>query len=335
MSLASDLDDFFADSKEVIIDKPLNFKAKLGIGQRAYGLLRAREHMATFAEATGVGATAATVANSGAIASTFFASSGFLASIGLGAAAVTPIGWVIAAGVISGGAYIGVSRIFERSKDNALVIIPNYINTPLDVLAATLIELMLPVSLKIAYADSELREPELTAIHNFFVDEWGYSAGFVTRLIAEYKEQLDGVSYSRLANTLGTYCAESKDCDKESILAGFVEHLREIVEADGAIHEQERAQLDYLTSLLIKESEKAGASSIVTDALRSASKGLSDSTTYVSEIASSAGNATVTGLSRGTTFISEAVDTTAKTAKSVWKKLSKLGRGKSSEDASR
>ena len=98
-----------------------------------------------------VGATASTVAASSAVASTFFASSGFMAStlsaIGLGATAVTPVGWVIAAGVISGGAYVGVSRMFEKSKDSGLVVVPKYINTPLDVIAVALIELMLPVSL--------------------------------------------------------------------------------------------------------------------------------------------------------------------------------------------
>jgi hypothetical protein len=62
MSLANDLDDFFAQNEEVIVNEPLKFKAKLGIGERAYGLLRAREHMTTFSEAIGVGATGSAIA---------------------------------------------------------------------------------------------------------------------------------------------------------------------------------------------------------------------------------------------------------------------------------
>jgi hypothetical protein len=129
-------------------------------------------------------------------------------------------------------------------------VVPKYINTPLDVIAVALIELMLPVSLKIAKADGELHQSELVAIHNFFAEEWGYSSGFVTRLIEEYREQLDDVSYSRLA------------------------------------------QLDFLTRLVINESEKAGGSSAVTDALNAASKSLNQSTKMASEMASSMGSAT-------------------------------------------
>lgn len=323
MSLAEDLDDFFADSDEVVVNEPLKFKAKLGIGDRAYGLLRAREKMTTFSEAIGIGATASSVAASGTVASTFFASSGFMAStlstIGLGAAAATPIGWVIAAGVISGGAYLGVSNVFEKSKDNGLVVVPKYINTPLDVIAVALIELMLPVSLKIAHADGGMKPSEQRAIQNFFCDDWGYNPGFVSRLISEYRHQIDGVSYSRLATSLGTYCAESKDCDKQAIMTGFIEHLREVIEADNVIHEQEKAQLDYLTGLLIDESEKAGGSTAVTDALNAASNGLSQTRRVVWDMASSAGDAAITGLSTGANFLNES---------------SKAGAGKSAELAS-
>jgi uncharacterized tellurite resistance protein B-like protein len=364
MSLANDLDEFFAESKEVVVTEPLKFKAKLGIGERAYALLRAREHMTTFSEAIGIGATGSAVAASGAVASTFFASSGFMATtlsaIGLGATAVTPIGWVIAAGVISGGAYVGVSQLFEKSKDNGLIVVPKYINTPLDVISVALIELMLPVSLKMANAGGGIQISELEAIQRFFSEEWGYNSGFVSRLTDEYRTQTDSVSYSKLAGSLGTYCAESKDCDKEAIMTGFIEHLREVIEADGVIHEQEKLELDYLTDLLITESEKAGGSSTVTNALSAASKGLSHSTKIAAGVASSVGSVTLSGLSKGTGYVtgtgkvaventsnlanksteiasagfdsgkkyaSAARETTSKTAKSLWNSLSKKVKG--------
>jgi uncharacterized tellurite resistance protein B-like protein len=299
MSLADDLNEFFADGNEVIVAEPLKFKAKLGIGEQVYALLRAREKMSTFSEAVGIGATASSVAASSAVAGTFFASSGFMAStlsaIGLGATAVTPIGWVIAAGVISGGAYMGVSHLFEKTKDNGLIVVPKYINTPLDVIAVALIELMLPVSLKIAKADGIIQDSELKTINAHFSDEWGYSSGFVNRLIEEYRDQTDNVSYSALAKSLGTYCSESKDCDKQAIMTGFIEHLREIIESDGKIHPQEREQLDYLTNLLINQSEKTGGGSVVTGALKTASRGLSRSSEITSNVLSSAGGATTTG----------------------------------------
>jgi hypothetical protein len=284
MSLADELDDFFEEGTEVLVQEPLKFKAMLGIGERAYGLLRTREHMSTFSEAIGFGATASSVAASGAVAGMFFASSGFMAStlsaIGLGATAVTPVGWVIAAGVISGGAYIGVSRMFEKSKDTGLVVVPKYINTPLDVIAAALIELMLPVSLKMAHAGNGMTSAERQAIEAYFTDFWGYSSGFVARLVDEYQEQLDSVSYERLAESLGKYCADSKDCDKEAIMSGFVTHLREVIEADGVIDAEEQEQLDYLTELLISEAESAGAGAVVSTALSNAASGISTGKDY-------------------------------------------------------
>ena len=309
MSLANDLDDFFAQNEEVIVNEPLKFKAKLGIGERAYGLLRAREHMTTFSEAIGVGATGSAIAASGAVAGTFFASSGFMAStlsvVGLGATAVTPIGWVIAAGVISGGAYAGVSRLFESSKDNGLIVIPKYINTPLDIISVALIELMLPVSLKMANAGGSMHTSELGAIKRFFSEEWGYNPSFVSRLIDEYRTQTDLVSYSKLAGSLGSYCAKSKDCDKEAIMTGFIKHLREVIEADGVIDEKEVEELNYLTGLLISESEKTGGSSSVTNALTAASERLSQSTKLAAGVALSIGNATASGLSAGTGYVAD------------------------------
>ena len=330
MSLANDLDDFFAQNEEVIVTEPLKFKVKLGIGERAYGLLRAREHMTTFSEAIGVGATGSVLASSGAVAGTFFASSGFMAStlsvIGLGATAVTPVGWVIAAGILSGGAYVGISRLFETSKDNGLIVIPKYINTPLDIISVALIELMLPVSLKMANAGGRMRTSELAAIQRFFSDEWGYNPGFVSRLIDEYRTQTDSVSYSKLAGSLGTYCAESKDCDKEAIMTGFIKHLREVIEADGVIDEKEVEELNYLTGLLISESKKTGGSSSVTNALNAASECLSQSTKVAADVVLSVGNATASGLSAGTEYVAD-------TGKSAVDKSSQLLREFSESEA--
>lgn len=297
MSLSDELEDFFSESKETIVKEPLKFKAKLGIGEKAYSLLRSREKLTTFNESIGIGTAASGIAASGVVANTFFTSSGFLSLVGLGTAA-TPIGWVIAAGVITGGAYMGISHIFERSKDTGLIVVPKFINTPLDIIAASLIELMLPVSLKMANAGGGLKDAELRTIQNFFVDEWGYCPGFVAKLIDEYRCQTNAVSYSKLAKSLGSYCADSPDCDKEVIMAGFVAHLREIIEADGRIHEDERVEIDYLTSLLIVQSEKNGGSSSVSEAIKRASQGLSSTATFVSDTATNFGAKAGSGASR-------------------------------------
>lgn len=132
MSIAADLEDFFADGNEVIVSDPLRFKSKLGIGDKAYALVRARENLSTFNEAVGAGTAASAAAGSSLVASTFLAHTGFMASVlarvGLASVAATPIGWVIGVGVVTGVAYMGVARVFERSKETGVVVIPKYIN---------------------------------------------------------------------------------------------------------------------------------------------------------------------------------------------------------------
>jgi len=88
---------------ECVVAEPLKFKAKLGIGEDAYTSLRLKNAVFEMWDVAGVAYTAAGVAKSAAVASAFFAPSGFLAAIGFGATAVTPVAWVVAAAVVSGG----------------------------------------------------------------------------------------------------------------------------------------------------------------------------------------------------------------------------------------
>jgi hypothetical protein len=144
---------------ESIIEQPLKFKAKLAIGEDAYSSLRVKNKVVEFWDALGVATTAATIANSSAVASAFFAPSGLLAAIGIGTA-VTPIGWVIAAGVVTGGAWVGITRYVKNITPSRVTVIPDFINTPMDVLALALFDLITPLVLKVAIVDGEIHSSE-------------------------------------------------------------------------------------------------------------------------------------------------------------------------------
>lgn len=297
MSLSDELNDFFATSEQLLIQHPLLFKARLGIGEKAYSFLRYRENLTTFSEALGVGSAASAVASSGAVASTFFggASSSFVASalstLGLGSFAVTPTGWVVAAGLIAGGAYVGVTRLFESPKKGGLVVVPKYINTPLEVLGAALLELTLPISLKIAAADGEISNKERLAIIAHYVDEWGFNQFVVERLFSQYEDELDQVSYSKLVSSLIMYTESSADCDRDAILHGVLQHLREVAEADGRLHEQELAALKYISENLLGEAEKMGIGSNALVSLKKSLDALSiDAKAGADKLAKSAGS---------------------------------------------
>lgn len=111
--------DQFADDLDCVISDPLKFKRKLRIGEDAYATLRLKKGVQSLWDVSGVAMTGATVAASKVVAGTLFASSaGLFSAIGIGAAAATPVGWVIAAAVATGGAYYGVTRLVRNPTGN-------------------------------------------------------------------------------------------------------------------------------------------------------------------------------------------------------------------------
>ena len=267
MSLASEMEAYFEATSAPILRDSLAFKAKLGIGEKAYAALRKRENLTTISEAVGVGTLASSAAASGVVATTFFSASSSvfgsaLSAIGLGAAATTPVGWVVAAGVLAGGGYFGVSRILERPKDTGLIVIPKYINTPLDTIAVALVELVLPLSLKVADVGG-CGPSERAVIVRHFANEWGYDEGFISNLAATYDQELSTVKIARLVQALIQYVKESPDCDQEIVLNDFMRLLRDVIEADGIIEEKELLMMQYLTDLISVEARSEGISAAV------------------------------------------------------------------------
>lgn len=267
MSLASEMEAYFEATSAPILRDSLAFKAKLGIGAKAYAALRKRENLTTISEAVGVGTLASSAAASGVVATTFFSASSSvfgsaLSAIGLGAAATTPVGWVVAAGVLAGGGYFGVSRILERPKDTGLIVIPKYINTPLDTIAVALVELVLPLSLKVAHAGG-CGSLERAVIVKHFANEWGYDEGFISSLAETYEKELSAVNTARLVQALIQYVKESPDCDQETVLNDFIQLLHDVIEADGIIEEKELLMMQYVTDLISVEAKSEGISGAV------------------------------------------------------------------------
>ena len=168
------MEDSFQDVDRIVVE-PLKFKAKLAIGEDAYTSLRVKNTVVEVWDVAGVATTAAVVAKSSVVASTFFAPTGWLAALGIGTA-VTPIGWVVAAGVVTGGAWFhqlvdhllqdgfGITRHLKKASASKVTVVPNFINTPLDVLALGLFDLMAPLALKVAEVDGivdQLRRQQL------------------------------------------------------------------------------------------------------------------------------------------------------------------------------
>jgi len=236
------------DEVESVVTEPLKFKAKLAIGEDAYTSLRLKNMVVEAWDAVGVAGTAVGIAKSTAVASTFFAPSGFLAVLGFGAA-VTPIGWAIAAGVLTGGTWVGVTRYLKDTIPTRVTVIPDFINTPMDVLALALFDLLAPLALKIADIDGHIADSERNLINDHFVNDWGYDAKFVSEGIAYTESKLAEFSIKEIAKTLAEFRKDNPDCNYKSMSNDTLSFLQEIIESDGIVDEREEMAIERIKAI--------------------------------------------------------------------------------------
>ena len=233
---------------ETIVAEPLNFKAKLAIGEEAYTSLKVKNAVIQVWDVAGVATTAAVVAKSSVVASTFFAPSGLLAAIGLGTA-VTPIGWVIAAGVVTGGTWLGITRHLKKVSASKVTVVPNFINTPLDVLALGLFDLLAPLALKVANAEGQIDAGKRQLIHLYFVKQWGYDTDFVDEGFRYIESMLGELSVQQLAQTIADFTNENPDCNFKQMSQEILGFLRNIVAADGKVNQADEKAIQHIETI--------------------------------------------------------------------------------------
>lgn len=233
---------------ETIVSAPLSFKAKLAIGEDAYTALRVKNAVVQAWDVAGVATTAAVVAKSSVVASTFFAPTGFWAALGFGTA-VTPIGWVIAAGVVTGGAWFGITRHLKSASANRVTVVPNFINTPLDVLALGLFDLLAPLAMKMAEVDGCIETSKRRLIHEYFAREWGYDSKFVEAGTNYIESTIGELSIKQLAQTMAEFASENRDCNFKLMSREILGFLRNIAEVDGNLNQQDEAAIAKIETI--------------------------------------------------------------------------------------
>jgi len=243
---------------EAVITEPLKFKAKLAIGEDAYTSLRLKNAATKLWDTSGAAATGVVVAKSSLVASTFFAPSGLLAAIGIGTA-VTPIGWLLAAGVVTGGAWVGVSRYIKGASASRVTVIPKFINTPMDALAVGLYDLIAPLALKVAAVDGHIDKKERNLISSYFVTEWGYDQGFVNEGALFIESKLSDFSIKDQAKMLAEFKKANPDCNYEPMSQEILCFITDIMEADGRINDREESAIEEIRIIFSETNQNAFA----------------------------------------------------------------------------
>ena len=195
----------------------------------------------------GFAATGGSLAASSVVASKFFQTAGFL---WFGATAATPIGWVIAAALGSGGAYYGVTRLFRRYGQNRVETIPKFINTPIDLLGASLMDLLGALAIKVAAIDGSVDQREVLAIQKYFVSEWGYDPLYTEKAIAVLEENSEKSHIAVMTETFVSFLHSNPDCNFDAIQKELISLLTQIAEADGRLDEREQLAIDKIEQLL-------------------------------------------------------------------------------------
>jgi uncharacterized tellurite resistance protein B-like protein len=244
------------DDVMLVLANEERFKIKLGIGSEAFKSLKVGKLVGQLWDMGGAVGTGAGVAASGTVATTFFGT--FWTTIGV-ATAVTPIGWIVGAAVASGGAYYGVSRLFKSYAGSRVDEIPKFLNTGLDVLAATTLDLLGSLALKVAAIDGQIDASERSAMEEYFIEEWGYDPNYVAHALNVLQQNIDKSRLSEMASSLAEFSRQNPDYNFQAMQTELRKLLTEIAEADGHLDEREEMALERIEKALQQHSSLASS----------------------------------------------------------------------------
>lgn len=275
-----------------VVRDPVRFKYKLDIGEDAYQSLRLKKYLLDAVDAGNGAIVGFGAAKSSLVATTFFAPSGILGAIGVGTAA-TPVGWAIAAGVVGAGLSLVIGKHLVRGNSSQVRAIPDCINTPMDVLALGLFDLMAMLGVKVAMVDGDYDADEKERLRSYFVDEWGYDETFVDLGLEEVAKEADEHSIREVAEHLAEFKKQNPDCNYSTMAKEILAFLKELSQVDGVVDEREELAIEKVEEIFAEVNRiKVGAL-------------ISSTATKVTGVVSDAGKRTVDGV---TTVVSKATD---------------------------
>ncbi|MBV0892045.1 TerB family tellurite resistance protein [Paracoccus sp. Z118] len=251
------------DSVRRVVSNDIRFKARLGIGEDAYKSLKLGNSAADLWDIGGAAGTGAAIAQSQMVAGSFFVKTGLLSSLGIVSAA-TPVGWVVAAAVATGGAYYGVSRLFRSYAGSRVDVVPNFLNTPLDVLGASLLDLIGSLAIKVAIIDGKIEISERRVIEDYFIQNWGYDSEYVVHALDVLEQNADKAKLTDMTSALADFVRANPDCKFKAIQSEVKLMLHEIASADGKLDEREEMAIERIVSSLEQQNSLAASLSRTT-----------------------------------------------------------------------
>lgn len=180
MGLNEEMKDFFDnDEIKAVLDYPLVFKSKLQLSDSGYEYLNAAKNFDKYASSLFAGLATAAVGYAAFIASLSWFG-GILVAAGILA---TPIGWIALAGGTGAVLMFGGKHLVEKFDKNLHHKIPKHLNVPINLLAITLLNYILPLAIKASLVDNKFKKEEGESIVQYFKSEWGYNNDYLNLMI--------------------------------------------------------------------------------------------------------------------------------------------------------
>jgi len=248
MSLETELRNFFSEEITSVVDDADRFRRKLSIGSEAFKYLTQAENLGSFTTALSTGAGVASLCYIG-----WMASIGTLGQIGLAIGFVaTPVGWIAAAGAGGAAAVFLARRVLQSMRKDTVTEVPNFINTPLDLLGVSICDFMCPVLLKVAHADGDVAPQEEEKIKSYFTDQWGINPRYVDSLLKSYEDKIRNFEWNGLSTTL-LEIEKTGDLKYEAMASEILSIATEVMTCDGTIHELEAKEIEKLQKALHRD----------------------------------------------------------------------------------
>lgn len=245
MNHEEEMEAFYAQDIDAVVIDSEQFRKKLNIGLDAFKHLSNAKKLGEFLTAIGSGTGVAAFGGAA-----WLTSLGTFGQIGLAVGLVsTPVGWLAAAGSGAAVTVYTTRWMFRKVKKDVVTEYPNFINSPLDVLASSLCDLMYPVLLKIAYADKKYCELERETIRSYFINEWGINPDYVESLLDYDEAHLNNYDWDTLSTTIAAL-AKSGDLKYTTIKNEILETANVVMLSNGLIHHKELEELLKLEEAL-------------------------------------------------------------------------------------
>jgi hypothetical protein len=242
----------FAYVDHVVVD-PLRLKLKLGVGADAYASLMIGDRVGLIGQVGGAAAIGAGVATTAPVAAAVGTTGGFWAALGIGATAVTPVGWIVGAALASGSLTYGIIRLYRGLSESRVAVIPKFLSTPVDIMGAAVFDALAPLAIKVVSFGEAVDDDERSAITEYFAEEWGLDRTYVRSALPIIEAQVQSVRLEMLARDLARLLKANPDCNFAAVERELHVFLDEVAQVDGQVSEPEVLAIEKIMSTMHSE----------------------------------------------------------------------------------